>query len=71
VLVLDSGGSFGNGYASNSVLVGATIWRSNTVTAAAVVAAITNGDFGSIVISNGLHHFWMSNNVMGWKLVAP
>ena len=48
-----------------------TVWKSNTVTAAAVAAAITNGDFGSIVISNGLHHFWMSNNVMGWKLAAP
>jgi len=56
---------------SNLTTVGITIYKSNSITAAAVAAAITNGDFGSIVISNGLHHFWMSNNVMGWKLAAP
>ena len=50
---------------------GITIYKSNSITASAVAAAITNGDFGTIVISNGLHHFWMSNNVMGWKLAAP
>lgn len=71
IKIVDNGSGFGNGYMSNSVLVGATIWRSNTVTAAAVAAAITNGDFGQITMSNALQAFWMSNNVMNWKKLAP
>jgi len=71
VQITDSGSGFGNAYASNSVLVGASIFRSNVVSAAAVAAAITNGDFGTITLSNAYQCFWMSNNVMNWKKLAP
>ena len=55
----------------NASFAGFTVYKSNTVTAAQCAAAITNGDFGRVVISNGLYSFWMSNNVMNWKLAAP
>lgn len=57
--------------ATNFVAQQGVYYRSNSLTAVSILAGMTNGDFWTGPISNGLHAAWWSNNVANWKLIAP
>jgi hypothetical protein len=68
---LKLGGGGGMATDGSIKVLNGTFYSSNQVTVANIKAGMTNGDFWVGTISNSLMCFWMSNNVIQFKRIAP